>query len=257
VLEERIIGWAMQGMRDGVRVWRDGDATAVACPALFRRDRIAVGGSPRPVAGLVERALAEVGPGYRVFGRRELIENLVASGTGLEEVGRFGWMDAPGRLESGPGGATVRWLGPAEYGEVDALLDAAFPASYARPGLPGVRRWAGVHDRSGALVAVAADAWSTSGLGFMSGVATGPAARGRGYGEAVCRFALRALISDYGRAALSVDADNDPAIRVYLRLGMQWADVTVARVVGAPTDARGATAHHQTGVRTMQQPTRG
>ena len=227
---DRIITWAMQGMRDGVRIWRDGDAVAVGTPALFRRDRLAVSGPAAPLAALVETALTELGPTYRVLGELRLVEQVVAAVSHLEVSGRFGWMDALAVAEGGADTAKVRWLDPAEYDEVDALLDAAFPTSYARPGYAGVTRWSGLRDDTGTLVAVAADAWSAPGIGFMSGVATHPVARGNGYGEAVCRFTLRELIAEHGRAALSVDGDNDAAIRVYQKLGLTWGDIAVARV---------------------------
>jgi len=230
VTGDRIITWAKQGMREGVRIWRDGEAIAVGTPALFRRDRLAVSGPAAAVAALVETALAELGPAYRVFGEMGLVEQVVATVPGLEVSGRFGWMDALAVADGGADVAKVRWLDPAEYGEVHAVLDAAFPTSYARPGYAGVTRWSGVRDDAGTLVAVAADAWSAPGIGFMSGVATHPDARGKGYGEAVCRFTLRELIAEHGRAALSVDGDNDAAIRVYRRLGLAWGDIAVARV---------------------------
>lgn len=227
---DRITTWATQGMRDGVRIWRDGEAVAVGSPALFRRDRLAVSGPSPAVASLVEAALAELGPTYRVFGETHLIEAIVAAVPDLQVSGRFGWMDALAVAEGGPEAAKARWLDSAEYDEVDAVLDAAFPGSYARPGYAGVARWSGVRDDAGTLVAVAADAWSAPGIGFMSGVATRPDARGKGYGEAVCRFTLRELIAEHGRAALSVDGDNDAAIGVYRRLGLTWGDIAVARV---------------------------
>jgi len=230
VTGERIITWAKQGMRDGVRIWRDGDAVAVGTPALFRRDRLAVSGPAGTVVALVETALAELGPTYRVFGEMRLVAQVAAAVPELEVSGRFGWMDALTVAEGGADPAKARWLDPAEYDEVDAVLDAAFPTSYARPGFTGVTRWSGVRDDAGTLVAVAADAWSAPGIGFMSGVATHPDARGKGYGEAVCRFTLRELIAEHGRAALSVDGDNDGAIRVYRKLGLTWRDIAVARV---------------------------
>ena len=227
---DRIITWAKQGMRDGVRIWRDGDAVAVGTPALFRRNRLAVSGPAAAVAALVETALDELGPTYRVFGEMCLVEQVAEAVPGLEVSGRFGWMDALAVTEGGTDTAKVRWLDPAEYDDVHAVLDAAFPTSYARPGHSGVTRWAGLRDDTGTLVAVAADAWSAPGIGFMSGVATHPDARGNGYGEAVCRFTLRELIAEHGRAALSVDGDNDAAIRVYRKLGLTWGDIAVARV---------------------------
>lgn len=69
-------------------------------------------------------------------------------------------------------------------------------------------------------LAVAADAWSAAGCGFISGVVTHPGARGRGLGRAVCGFVLDALVARYGRAGLMVFAENAPAIAMYERLGM-------------------------------------
>jgi predicted GNAT family acetyltransferase len=88
-----------------------------------------------------------------------------------------------------------------------------------------VRRWAGVVgevDGSAGTepLAVAADAWSAAGCGFMAGVVTHPTARGRGLAWAVCGFVVDALVHRHGRAALMVLTDNAPAIATYQRLGM-------------------------------------
>ncbi|MGI5437048.1 GNAT family N-acetyltransferase [Streptomyces shenzhenensis] len=126
-----------------------------------------------------------------------------------------------------------------------APSDLCFPDSYARPRRPG---WAGVHGGEGggadgvhasaggggtggvyagaggggaAVVAVAADAWSAAGCGFLAGVVTHPRARGRGLAAAVSAFVVDALVRRHGRAALMVDADNAPVIAVYERAGMR------------------------------------
>ncbi|MGW3264744.1 GNAT family N-acetyltransferase [Streptomyces sp. NPDC001056] len=69
-------------------------------------------------------------------------------------------------------------------------------------------------------VAVAADAWSTAGCGFMAGVVTHPAARGRGLARSVCGFVVDALVRRHGRAALMVHDGDIPAVTTYERLGM-------------------------------------
>jgi mycothiol synthase len=52
-----------------------------------------------------------------------------------------------------------------------------------------------------------------------------PAARGRGWGEELVRFALRAACEDHTRAlTLSVDARNAPARRLYDRHGFREVD---------------------------------
>ena len=97
-----------------------------------------------------------------------------------------------------------------------------------------MRRWAGTADRvdgpggdsaDGALLGIAADAWSAPGVGFLAGLATRSEARGRGHGGRVCAFVLNALVEEHGRAALMVDAHNHVAIELYRRLGMRWRDV--------------------------------
>ncbi|MGW1216174.1 GNAT family N-acetyltransferase [Streptomyces sp. NPDC002499] len=225
--------WAAQFRPDGsppagVRTFRHGSATAVASPGLSGRDRIAVAGTEGDALTLVRDVLREVGPTYRPFGEAELIDALIR---GIPELGRGGgpflWMETKERPVS-RGSAGVNWLDARGEREAGHLFAQHFPDSYAQPGRPGVRRWAGARDGSdGRLLAVAADAWSGAGCGFLAGVVTHPGARGRGLGGAVSGFVVGALVRDYGRAALMVDAGNAGAVGVYERVGMR------GRVFGA------------------------
>ncbi|MFD8813571.1 GNAT family N-acetyltransferase [Streptomyces sp. NPDC059627] len=201
------------------RVFRYGTATAVAAPALSGRDRIAVTGAPEDALPLVQDVLAEGGPTYRPFGPSGLIDELVRAAPGLVPGGHpFLWMETARRpADPAPEAA---WLDERGEAAAAALLTGHFPDSYAQPGRAGVRRWAGAHDGSGRLLAVAADAWSVPGCGFLAGVVTRPEARGRGLAAAVSRFVVDALVRDHGRAALMVDAGNPAAIAVYERIGM-------------------------------------
>ncbi|MEU7878981.1 GNAT family N-acetyltransferase [Microbispora bryophytorum] len=232
--DDDLVVWAAQGMRPGVRAWVCGDAVAVASPAASRRDRLVVRGTAARLVPLVRHALAEAGPSYRPLGDAPLIEQVVAAVPELEPAVGFSWMGteklAPPRQEvtvSERTGAeatypegSASWLADSAAPEVAALLAAANPGSYAVPGLPRVRRWAGVRDgESGALLAVAADAWSAPTVGLLAGVATAAPARGRGLGERVCRFVASALLAEHGRAALMVDDWNRAAVVVYERLG--------------------------------------
>lgn len=217
--------WAAQRRADrgrgpGVRIFRYGSATAVASPALSGRDRIAVAGEEGDALLLVREVLREVGPAYRPFGDAELIEALVRGIPGLVAGGpEFLWMETV----SPPGApADVEWLDDGGEKEASALFGLCFPESYAQPGRAGVRRWAGAYDTAGGeLLAVAGDAWSGGGCGFLAGVVTHPAARGRGLGVAVSRFVVDALVREHGRAALMVDGDNAPAITAYERAGFR------------------------------------
>ncbi|MEV4749144.1 hypothetical protein AB0K21_22430 [Streptosporangium sp. NPDC049248] len=229
-----LVLWGAQGMVRGVRAWALGEAVAVACPDLNRRDRLTVCGEPDQVAALAQWALGHLGPSYRVVGSRALVEQVVAHSPGLRLLGTFEWMDTRRLspvLNAGPGRA--RWLGPEEEGEVSALLAAAAPSSWAAPGVAGVRRWAGVRDQDGVLVAVAADAWSCPQVGFVAGVATAACRRGAGYGEAVCRLALGDLLTSRGRAALMVDTANHTALALYGRLGLRLRPLAAAALGGA------------------------
>jgi GNAT superfamily N-acetyltransferase len=221
------LAWAAQGRPDRVR--RYGSAVAVAAPGLSGRDRIAVSGDADDAARLVRDLLAELGPGFRPFGDADLIATLARRVPGLAPGEPFYWMEtaAPGRpprtATASPGGASgvfgVRWLDAAEERMSEPLFERWFARSHARPGRSGVSRWAGVHGGNG-LLAVAADAWSAAGCGFVAGVVTAPEARGRGLGTAVCRFVVDALVREHGRAALMVDAGNTPAVAAYERIGM-------------------------------------
>ncbi|MEU4539406.1 GNAT family N-acetyltransferase [Streptosporangium sp. NPDC023825] len=233
--------WGAQTMGPQVRAWALGEAVAVACPDLNRRDRLTVCGPAEAVSTLVRWALAQTGPSYRMVGERALVEEVVARDAGLRVLGTFEWMDTPPGVpgaaltrpageEAGPGRAG--WLRGDQEGQVSALLARAAPSAWAVPGVAGVRRWAGVRDDDGHLVAVAADAWSCPPVGFLAGVATAPAVRGRGYGERVCRFALGELAAAHERVALMVDTDNHAAIALYERLGLRGRPLAAAALDG-------------------------
>ncbi|GIH96879.1 GNAT family N-acetyltransferase [Planobispora siamensis] len=249
--DDIMVMWAAQGLRGGVRAWALGGAVAVASPDLNRRDRLTVCGPAPEAAKLVRLALPELGPDYRLTGERSLVEEVVRRLPGARVLGSFEWMDTGrdgGAVQESAvqesavqesavqesavqerigGDEGVGWLPPGADGEVTELLAEASPSAWAVPGLPGIRRWAGVRE-GGGLVATAADAWSSPQVGFIAGVATAPAFRGRGLGEAVCRFAIAELAAAHGRVALVVDTDNLSAIRVYERLGMRIVPVAAA-----------------------------
>jgi GNAT superfamily N-acetyltransferase len=228
--DDPLILWAAQTLVPPVAAWAVGSAVAVASPGLCCRDRLAVHGDPRHVATLVRDVLAEVGPTFRPLGSAELIERVVADMPSLGLVERFGWMQVAampaGSAASEPGRPS--WLAPHEQFEVTALLDEAFPSSYARPGRPEDSRWAGIRDSDGRLVSVAADAWSSARVGLLAGVATRPSARGAGLAAATCRFVVSALLETRERVGLMVDDWNTSAIATYTRLGFTMRRLAAA-----------------------------
>lgn len=223
--DDPLLAWAAQGMRTGVRTWTLGDAAAVACPGLSRFDRLAVRGSVADVTELIRRIRPEV-DGYRPVGDEELITKLPVLHTPVA----FGWMDATS--PTGIRSRRARWL--VDDAEVAAFLDTHHPHSYARPGAPGVTRWAGIRDDEGALLGVAADACSAPGIGFLGGVATRSDARGRGVATELCAFVTDELIAAYGRVALMVGHGNAAAVRTYEKLGY-----TMRRIAAATLGASG------------------
>jgi ribosomal protein S18 acetylase RimI-like enzyme len=265
--DDSLCMWAAQGPLDhgragGTRAWAAGHgacgraaAVAVASPDLSLRNRVAVWGEPDPAADLMAQVLPVLGPSYRPLGDSGLITELCARLPGLAVSEPFGWMysapsqprpsptrgpnpvdvtspgQEPGRCvaegqKTPPG--EPRWLAAEEMATVAALLGRSFPDSYAWPARPGVRRWAGIDGPDGELAAVAADAWSAPTVGFMAGVAVREDQRGSGLGSRVCRFLAGHLIAGHGRVALMVDSWNDPAIRLYRRLGLTLQQVRAA-----------------------------
>jgi GNAT superfamily N-acetyltransferase len=222
--------WAGQRLGSGGCAWELDGAVAVAGPDLSGRDRLALWGDPVSAARLAREVLAELGPSYRPLGPAGLICAVTAELGGLEATPEFAWMDTVTPPPEATG--STGWLGPAEWPAASELIGLAFPDSYAKPGLPGVRRWAGLRDDTGRLIAVAADAWSAPTVGLLTGVAVHPQARGLGAGAAVCSFVLSALVADYGRAGLMVGCANTAAIRIYERLGMTGRPMRAAGVPG-------------------------
>lgn len=230
--DDGMLAWTAQGLRPGVLAWRLGDAVAVASPDLSRRDRLAVRGSLADATELVRYALAVVGRTFRPIGDASLIRAMVARMPELALVSEFVWMEStePTPSERAPE-FHVGWLPRERLGAVAVLIDEAFPDSNAHPRQPGFRRWAGASvTPEGSPVAVAADAWSTRGIGFIAGVATARPYRGRGAARAVCGFVANTLIREEGRVALMVDVDNPPALALYRHLGFTARTVAAARV---------------------------
>lgn len=230
--DDPLVLWAAQTLRPGVRAWAAAGAVAVATPSLSNRDRLAVCGPPGPVAALLDAVREETGPSYRVLGPAQLVATVAERIDGLSVAGRFGWMEtvreAPvPAADPGQQPHEAGWLGPADGSEVAEILQSALPESHARPGVPGVRRWAGIR-ADGCLAAVAADAWSTRPVGFVSGVATRPHLQGLGFGRAVVRFLFEAMRRDHPRLGLFVDGGNEAAIRLYKSLGMALRPVAAA-----------------------------
>ncbi|MEB3366245.1 GNAT family N-acetyltransferase [Saccharopolyspora mangrovi] len=227
-----MLRWAAQALEPGYphergSAWRHRSAVAVFAPGLNRADRLVHAGEEHDVVALLEEVLPSVsGQKVRLLAAAPLAAR-VADRLGHEVLATFGWMhlDAEPPQRPAPG---VEWLTDADRPAIDALLRAANPGSYLFPDDPGAVRWAGVRDDDGTPISVAGDSWPAPGVRYISGVATRPEHRGRGLSTRVCAFLTREL-AGLGDIALMVDADNEPALRVYRRLGYRCTAISASR----------------------------
>ena len=128
----------------------------------------------------------------------------------------FWWTDAAPGLQPGEEGAG--WLTADD--ELLALLEQASPRRMANPGDPHVLRWCGIRDRSGALVACAAEVTDMANAPHLAGVAVAPESRSRGLGRAITAWLTRQLLSEgHPVVTLGMYADNEPARRAYRAIG--------------------------------------
>ena len=173
-------------------------------------------GPPPRVAALLTELLPELPAGQRVTvprGTPELLPPEVRlRGTDWD----LRWPDAPPPPQ--PGEERVQPV--ADESAVQELLVASSPTASALPGDPAVRRWVGVRDERGALLACAADTSGAAGVGHLSSIAVRPGARGQGLGRAVTAALARDLLrAGNDLVTLGTYADNAAARAVYDALG--------------------------------------
>jgi GNAT superfamily N-acetyltransferase len=217
--------------------WRSGEAAVVSGRRLTRE------GTARVVTGFgpeqeLARLLAGVVPDVDVPDRVLVTAPaaVVPSAWPLAEVRQWHWMLST--TVPDPTGAPVAEV--TDPDEVTALLDVVAPDSFARPGTPGVEAWLGLRDGDGRLVAVGAALRQPDGTGHLRGIAVHPDARGHGLGHALsAELTLRAMAGT-GISSLGVYVDNEPALRIYRRLGYEVVHTFTSGPVSASSITRAA-----------------
>ena len=203
--------------RQVVRGWTGQGATAwLGVDPDDRTPYLSTLGEPPAVAALLTELLGELPPRQRVTVPRGTPVHLPAwvgmDGTDWD----FRWLAAPPPVQAGED----RVEAVDDEAAVKALLAAASPTASAQPGDEGVRRWFGVRDPGGALLACAADTSAATGVGHLSSIAVDPSSRGQGLGKAVTAALTRRLfVEGNDLVTLGMYAVNAAGRGVYDALG--------------------------------------
>ena len=246
--------WVAQDRSPATRAWcsADGTAAAIARPGLAQRDRILVLGQEAAAANLLRDLLPLLGPTYRPFGDRHLLDHILRHVPELERRGDFYWMwcsaahGVPSEVHSGHPAplpwqgdsrpCAVGWAEPGDAEAIATLLARNFPDSYAQPGRTGVQGWAKIA-LGNRIVATGAWAWSEATVGLISGVTVDAGLRGKGLGRAITSFLVHEALRTFGTAGLLADEDNIPAVHLYRSIGMRSIPLLAARVRGNQVNA--------------------
>jgi GNAT superfamily N-acetyltransferase len=210
-----VSGWAVDRPDGRAVAWVLSDSTA---------GWLTVIGAPAAAAGLVSYAADAGRPLRAVTVPRGTVPLLPSAlRPPLYEDWDWFWTDRIGPSPL-PGEEKVQWLERTADAEITALLDLDSPRHSARPGERFVRRWCGIRDAAGALVACAAHVEYVAGVPQLASIVTRGDQRGQGLGGAVTAWLTRRLLQEgFAVVTLGMYADNDVARRMYGRLGYRLA----------------------------------
>jgi ribosomal protein S18 acetylase RimI-like enzyme len=202
-------GFAFGGSKDG--------------PGLV--DWLTVVGAPETARSLLDRALAELPRAPFGFSVPRATELGALEVSELDTWDFMAFDPAWGvELAVAPGEERVVELLPSAQAdaEIGDFLKVANPSHSAKPGWEAIEVWGVVRDASGGLLACGAYCRRDGGNGYLASIGTHPDARGQGLGAAVSAWLTRrSLANGDGFCALGHWHPNEPARRVYARLGFR------------------------------------
>ncbi len=177
------------------------------------------------VVGLVRDHAAELGDvrfAILPYGTHHAHPGEVEDALGLEVYGPWEWLWCRTPPPARPGEEHVRPLDGVPQEDLVRVLERANPDSISWPGDPGLTWWGYVRD--GALLGVCALILPEAGRGqengvHLSGAGVLPEARRQGIGGAMMAAITRWGLERHGLVHFGVWLDNDPALRLYRRLG--------------------------------------
>ena len=174
-------------------------------------------GSPEAVATLTELALGELGE--KCYGLTTPRGQDVTRWIGQRDPEQWDLMCCEVEPPRQPGEERVARL--EDLAAVQGFLDRVNPHHSVGADHPEMERWLGVADEaSGELLAVGAFTRRRHGTAYLASIATAQEARGQGLGGAVTAALTRhAFAGGDGLCTLAHFSPNEPARRVYLRLG--------------------------------------
>lgn len=156
---------------------------------------------------------------------------LEGTGTG----GDWDWMWTDRPPDGPPDPRLVTLDDTADATELIALNARDSPTSESEPGSGRTELWIGVRDDEGAIIAAGALHRTPGGAPHLAGIVVAGDHRGSGLGAAVTAGLTRAALVADGRitglCTLGMYADNEPARRLYGRLGFRTAHEFASRGV--------------------------
>ncbi len=173
-------------------------------------------GTPASVGQLIDQLVTELPPRQRVTVPRGTPAHLPAW-VGLDGTDwDFRWLARAPAVQLGED----RVEPVEDDAAVKDLLKLASPTASALPGDAAVKRWVGLRDGDGPLLACAADTSGATGVGHLSSIAVHPDHRGRGLARAVTAALTRRLLQEGNDlVTLAMYADNTAGRALYDSLG--------------------------------------